>query len=250
MTPTAAERTADARAAYDDWHARQQTDPDATAPWYRLVRQVVRPEVDLAGQRVLDVGCGLGSLTGWLLAHPSRPASVVAADFSPVAVAKTRERFADRPTPCEWAVADIQTLDQFGTEFDTVFSCETIEHVPDPPLAVRQLARVLKPGGRLYLTTPNYLGTMGLYRLYCRLRGKPFDEGGQPICQLTLVTRTRRWVRRAGLRLLRTDGVGHYLPFPGRPPLRMGVFDRWRFLTRWFAHHTLFVAEKPIAGLE
>jgi hypothetical protein len=55
-------------------------------------------------------------------------------------------------------------------------------------------------------------------------------------------------VRQAGLRLLRTDGVGHYLPFPGRPPIRLPLLDRGRFVTRWFAHHTLFVAEKPAAG--
>jgi 2-polyprenyl-3-methyl-5-hydroxy-6-metoxy-1,4-benzoquinol methylase len=251
MTTDTAARSgeADIRAAYDGWHAQHTPAPDADAPWYRLIRGAVRPDVDLHGMRVLDVGCGLGSLTGWLATQPARPAAIVAADFSPVAVAKARERFAgDAGTPVEWAVADIQSLEGFGTEFDTVFSCETIEHVPDPPLAVRQLARVLKPGGRLYLTTPNYLGTMGLYRLYCRLRGKPFDEGGQPLCQLTLVTRTRAWVRRAGLRLIRTDGVGHYLPFPGRPPIRVGWLDGGRAVTRWVAHHTLFVAEKPAAG--
>jgi SAM-dependent methyltransferase len=144
-------------------------------------------------------------------------------------------------------VADIQRLDGFGEEFHTIFSCETVEHVPDPPAAVCQLARVLKPGGRLYLTTPNYLSTIGLYRLYCRVRGKPFDECGQPICQLTLVFKTRRWVRRAGLRVVRTDGVGHYLPIPGRPPRRITLLDRLRGITRWFSHHTLVVAEKPVS---
>src|SRR5262249_27760351 len=82
---------------------------------------------------------------------------------------------------------------------DTVISCETIEHVPDPSRAVAELAQVLKPGGRLFLTTPNYFGPFGLYRAYLRLRRRRFTEVGQPINQLTLLPRTLRWIRRAGL---------------------------------------------------
>lgn len=148
-------------------------------------------------------------------------------------------------TRVRWEVADIQKIEQFGPEFDTVISCETIEHVPDPPRAVRELARVLKPGGRLYLTTPNYLGTMGLYRGYCRVRGKPCDEGGQPICQLTLLPRTRAWVRAAGLRVAEADSTGQYLPFPGRPPIRLNWLEHPHALMRWFGLHSLVVGEKP-----
>ncbi|HUR56027.1 MAG TPA: methyltransferase domain-containing protein, partial [Gemmataceae bacterium] len=145
-------------------------------------------------------------------------------------------------------VADIQKMEQFvDASFDTVFSCETIEHVPDPPLAVRQLARVLKPGGRLFLTTPNYLSTIGLYRVYCWVRGKKFDEGGQPICQVNMTVKTRRWVNRAGLRVVRTAGHGQYLPFPGRPPIRVPFLERPHFLTKWVLLHSLVVGEKPAA---
>jgi 2-polyprenyl-3-methyl-5-hydroxy-6-metoxy-1,4-benzoquinol methylase len=236
-----------ARASYDEWHARHPVDARADAPWHRMIQAELAPARDLAGRRVLDIGCGRGGFASWLARHPAAPVEVVGCDFSPVAVEKARRFAAESAVRnVRFDVADIQRLDQFADDaFDTVFSCETIEHVPDPPLAVRQLARVLKPGGRLFLTTPNYLSTIGLYRVYCWMRRKAFDEGGQPICQVNVSLTTRHWVRRAGLRALRTAGTGQYLPLPGRPPIDVPWLEHPRTLMKWVAHHTLVVGEKP-----
>ena len=239
--------TADAaREAYDRWHAKLDVDAASDAPWHRMIKARLVPERDLSGRRVLEIGCGRGGFACWLARHPSPPREVVAADFSPAAIAKAEQYAAAQGVRgVRWEVADIQKLEQFGEEFDTVISCETVEHVPDPPLAVRQLARVLKPGGRLFLTTPNYLSSIGLYRAYCWFRGKKFDECGQPICQWTTVPKTRRWVRAAGLRILVSDATGQYLPFPGRPPIRVKFLEHPHALMRWFGHHSLVVAGKP-----
>lgn len=234
------------RRSYDDWHGGHEPDLDANAPWYRMVKAFLRPEKDMAGRRILEIGCGLGSFAIWIANHTSRPASVVAADFSAAAIAKAVRLAASQESRgIEWTVADIQNLKRFGSEFDTVISCETVEHVPDPARAIRELARVLRPGGRLYLTTPNYLSTMGLYRGYCWWCGKAFDEGGQPLCNWTLSPKSRSWVTRAGLSVVTTEGVGHYIPVPGRQPVRLASLDRFRLFGRWLAHHTLVVAQKP-----
>jgi 2-polyprenyl-6-hydroxyphenyl methylase / 3-demethylubiquinone-9 3-methyltransferase len=234
------------RAAYNEWHARHEVNAKADAPWYQLVKRFLRLDIDVSDRQVLDIGCGLGGFSVWLATRSAPPTSVTGADFSPVAVEKAcafgAAQGVDR---IEWRTADIQDLREFEQRFDTVFSFETIEHVPDPCRAVSELARALRPGGRLYLTTPNYMSTIGLYRAYCRVRGRVFDEGGQPICHVTTSPKTRRWVKQAGLRVLNVAGVGHYLPFPGRPPFRFHVLDRLGPLTKWFAHHTMVVAEKP-----
>src|SRR5262249_53780621 len=143
-----------------------------------------------------------------------------------------------------WIQQDIQRLTFQDATFDTVISCETIEHVPDPKGAVRELARVLKPGGSLVLTCPNYLGLMGAYRGYLRLTGRRFTEEGQPINNFVLIPRVLLWLRAAGLALERFDSRGHYLPFPGRPPIGLAALDKVAPL-KPFALHAAFRARKP-----
>lgn len=234
-----------ARASYDAWHAPIPADEEEDSPWHRLLRRHLDPAKDLAGRRVLEIGCGRGSLARWIMAQADRPATLVAADFSGSAVAKARTASARAGyPPAAWAISDIQAIGIRDATFDTVISCETIEHVPDPPQALRELARVLRPGGRLLLTTPNYLGPMGLYRVYLRLTGRRYTETGQPINRFTMLPLTRAWAAGSGLDVEIVDGEGHYLPFPGRPPLRCAIFERPRALMRWFALHSLVVARK------
>jgi hypothetical protein len=109
---------------------------------------------------------------------------------------------------------------------------------------------VLKPGGRLFLTTPNYLSVTGVHRAYRELTGRPYTEGGQPHNNLTMLPRTRRWVRRAGLRVLAIDGTGHYLPIPRRTagPLEVRMPQRLDRFLRRFATHSLIMASKQEAS--
>jgi SAM-dependent methyltransferase len=100
-------------------------------------------------ERALDVGCGDGRLTAELDAD-----DVTAADVSAVALERARRRLAgtrlvelepDAPFPLNDAA------------FDLVLCAETIEHVRDVQLLLSEIRRVLRPGGRLALTTPAHL---------------------------------------------------------------------------------------------
>lgn len=235
----------EARTAYETWHAGLEVDAEAGAPWHKLVTEHLDIARDLAGRRVLEIACGRGGFATWLATRAPAPAAVVGADFSREAVRKgSAFAAARRAVAARWAVSDAHRLPHADASFDTVISCETIEHLPDPPTAVREFARVLKRGGRLFLTTPNYLGLMGLFRAYRRLTLRPFTEEGQPINRLVMLPRTLSWVRASGLTVRHAVTVGHYLPIPRRAPLPLPWFDG-RWFSRWFGLHSLIVAERP-----
>jgi ubiquinone/menaquinone biosynthesis C-methylase UbiE len=205
--------------AYDIWHSvvSETAEHDCPGPWHEAAREylgVVR------GRRVLEIGCGRGSFAREVSSRV--PSLLVACDYSPTAVLMAR----DSAPQLAFVVADIQRLPFRQDAFDVVISLETIEHVPEPKRGVAELGRVLTLGGTLLLTTPNYLGIMGLFRGYKRLTGAPFTEVGQPINKFVMLPRTTKWVRDAGLKVVEARAFHHYLPVPRRPPVRLPMLDR------------------------
>jgi SAM-dependent methyltransferase len=92
-------------------------------------------------QRILDVGCGLGSITERFVKELK--ADVQAIDVSARMVELTRAR------GIEAQVADAEQLPYRDEEFDCVFAGWVLYHVPDLEQALAECARVLRPGGRL-----------------------------------------------------------------------------------------------------
>jgi SAM-dependent methyltransferase len=169
---------------------------------------------------------------------------VVAADFSRVGVGKGRAHAVREGVALDWSVADIQAIPFRSGAFDAVFSCETIEHIAAPRRAISELFRVVRPGGRLYLTCPNYLGPLGAYRVYLRLSGRRFTEEGQPVNRFLVMPLTLSWVCAAGFHIEWFGSSGHYWPWPGSPPRDLGdLGPAW--LMRWFGLHGCIVATRP-----
>jgi SAM-dependent methyltransferase len=232
----------DSRSLYDDWHTNLGVDTEADAPWHRLLLPHVERLVP--GADVLEIGCGRGGYA--LRIWQTGPRHLVSADFSPVAVEKANAFLASHGAQAvDTCVEDIGQMSFPDRSFDVVISCETIEHVPDPRRATRELARVLRPSGSLLLSTPNYLSLHGLYRAYLRIVGRPYTEQGQPINNFMMAPRTASWLRLAGLHVEYRLGDGFYLPIPRVDgPLRVPLRSRLKRGLRPFLLHSAFVARK------
>lgn len=121
--------------------------------WYRALRRIIAMHwsryVPTRSPLVLDAGCGTGALSNSL----ARRAKTVGIDISPVALRLCRRRGLT-----QMAVASVLRLPFPDACFDVVISCDVLCHaaVPDKREALRELARVLKPGGLLLLNLPAY----------------------------------------------------------------------------------------------
>ena len=115
-----------------------ETGIDAREPAMAEIRAI-------SPRRVLEVGCGWGELAEWIARDTG--AEVVAVDLSPRMVELARERGVDAQ------VADVQELPFGDGEFDLVVAAWMLYHVPDLDRGIRELARVLRPGGRLVAVT-------------------------------------------------------------------------------------------------
>src|SRR6266404_2045743 len=235
------------RSEYDAWHSRNfRADPeneDAASPWYRLVREQIR---DVAGQRILEVACGRG---GFVRELAGLGAHVTGCDFSLAALSVGAKRLhaLNHSGASAFVQGDAQALPFADQSFDIVVSCETIEHLPEVQTALREMWRVTRPGGKFFLTTPNYANLMGLYELYARVR-HPRRKDDQPFDRRQWFLQIRRWVTNAGWTILRSDGTVHQLPIvPGHNPIDLSFLESTLFLRKIlspFAYHYFLYAEK------
>ncbi|KTF38340.1 bifunctional 2-polyprenyl-6-hydroxyphenol methylase/3-demethylubiquinol 3-O-methyltransferase UbiG [Xanthomonas vesicatoria] len=108
---------------------------------------------ELAGARVLDVGCG-GGLLSESMARLG--AQVTAIDLAPELVKVARLHSLESGVQVDYRVQSVEDLaaEQPGS-FDAVTCMEMLEHVPDPTAIIHACASLLKPGGKLFLSTLN-----------------------------------------------------------------------------------------------
>lgn len=119
----------------------------------RLRQGVVPRLIELGGRteglRVLDIGCGPGECVACEL--DDFGASIVTAiDFDPRMVDRATRRLADYGERVGLATGDVTDLPYRDGEFDAVFNFAVLHHVPDWRAGLREIARVLAAGGRLF----------------------------------------------------------------------------------------------------
>ena len=186
---SAAGQPADPRVAFFDRLA-PIWDTECSQPAAMLKRfESLDGELGLApGLDLLEIGCGTGLISGWLAGkvHPGR---VVAADFSAAMLDQARQR----GHAADYRLLDICAEGPVPERFDAVLCFNAFPHFRDKPAALRQIHRLLKPGG--FLAVLHLAGSEQINAFHAGLR--------EPVCHDCLPA-APEWpalLRAAGLEL-------------------------------------------------
>ena len=179
------------------------------------VRKLRRRTADLAriqaGEQVLDVGCGTGTLAIAVARRVGRAGRVVGIDPGAQQIARARTKAARRKELIEFQTGVIERLPFPDQTFDVVLSSLMMHHLPTSlkRQGLAEIARVLKPGGRLVIAdfTPKQ-GRTG--------RAARFHAGGSSVNDLTGL------VRDTGFAALETEEMRppRFSAFPGASIVR------------------------------
>jgi ubiquinone/menaquinone biosynthesis C-methylase UbiE len=145
-------------AAYNRWYA---------TPLGQLVDRVEKEAIfallpDLRGRRVLEVGCGTGNIS---LALARRGARLVGLDVSGPMLAAAQQRAREQSFSAAWIRGGAAALPFPRNSFDGVISILALDFMADRPGVVREMVRVLRPGGFLLLALLNRYSLWTLKRL-------------------------------------------------------------------------------------
>lgn len=212
-------------------------------PWRRYL---AAREAELAlrflqpieGARILEAGCGYGRLAQRILTDA--PGSrVITIDLSDAMIHETRARLAGKFIGARAAVEALPFRDGV---FDAVVCIGVVMHVLDDAMALRELSRVLRPGGRLVLSFNSLLSPFSLLAmLNTRLvrRGIPRFVSRMPRFYL-------RHLARSGVKVRRAVAATALCVDPAIPPLRrLGI----QFLPEWLLAWLIPIDRKLCEGV-
>ncbi|MGY1887689.1 methyltransferase domain-containing protein [Blastococcus sp. SYSU DS0753] len=153
------------------------------------------------GLDLLDVGCGPGTITVDLAARVA-PGRVLGLDVSPEPLDEAQAFAARAGVAVIFAVGDVYSLDLPDASFDVVHAHQVLQHLTDPVAALREMARVCRPGGLIAVRDVDYAATtwfpaddgldrwLALYQQVARRNGAEPDAGRRLV----------GWAHAAGLR--------------------------------------------------
>lgn len=193
--------------------------------------------------KVLLVGCGSGDEMSIL----AKNHQAVGMDISPVAIYKSKKKYPH----FKYVLGDAQKMPFKKSEFDCLVCSEVIEHLADEAKFLKEAHRVLKPKGRLILTTPNWFSWYGLARKIGEsLFKRPFTSAEQPIdhwyTYWSLRKKTKAYFLKdwCGLWFFPPFGRGKYLLSDSITYPLVRIFHPFNIFLRrkvpWFGHLLFF----------
>jgi 2-polyprenyl-6-hydroxyphenyl methylase/3-demethylubiquinone-9 3-methyltransferase len=170
----------------------------------------VQERCTLAGARTLDVGCG-GGLLAESLARAQ--AQVTAIDLAPTMVETARLHALDSGLQIDYRVDSAEMLAaSHAGKFDVLTCMEMLEHVPDPEGTVGVFARLVRPGGDLFISTINRnLKSFALAIVGAEYIAGLVPRGTHEYDRLLKPSEIARFARGAGLDVVDIAGL-HYDP--------------------------------------
>ncbi len=131
--------------------------PKMVGPLYPMLAAELRLQPD---DDLLDIGCGSARLLADQAAHVRHVAGL---DASEIQVGMARKRLADRIAAgtAEIVLGNAMTLPWEDGRFSVASSLNCLKFVPDPAKALREMRRVLRPGGRLVITIDKQVDKWG-----------------------------------------------------------------------------------------
>lgn len=246
----------------EDYHEMTSHDK-ISDPQVQLLLSLLSP-----GDKVVEFGCGGGSV---LSAVGEKVAEATGFDIGEIALRIAR----GRPGRHRVFKADISNVPIRSGYADVVFSTEVLEHVWDPAAALREMIRVLRPGGLILMTTPHgyamnlHLGLRPVVRLINHvgafsslitsgLRSAPYEnippdldaDPVYPDCDMITRIHPRSLVRFATAEGCDVERMETFFFQQAKAPgeeVRVHYADLEKHpFYHWFGDHILFVARKRL----
>ena len=166
----------------------------------------VAERASLAGTQVLDVGCGGGLLSEALAGEG---AAVTAIDLAPELIKVAHLHRLETGVEVDYRLQSVEALaSERPASFDVVTCMELLEHVPDPGAIIEACSTLLKPGGRLFVSTLNRTpAAFALAIVGAEYVARLLPKGTHQYRDFIRPSELGGWLRAAGLHLDDVSGL-------------------------------------------
>lgn len=164
------------------------------------------------GDRILEIGCGSGIHAKALL--DSKKIKYSGIDISQGMINETRERLRNHKD-IFLKISDGEHLPYKDNIFDGVFCCSSLHHMPQPDKVIKEMKRILKPGGRIALMEPNKYFFINYY--YAKVY--PVEKN----VLIMKIKNFRKWAEDSNLKVLESS---YFIYTPPVPRILIGIYDK------------------------